>query len=181
MAPQPDDKDWTWVVERRCGECGFDAAVVDPLTVAARLREIATQWADLLGRDEALVRTRPSPTTWSALEYGCHVRDVCVLYEQRLDLMLTEDGPRYPNWDQDATALEVRYHESDPAIVAGELVAAATSLAARFDTVAGDDWERTGYRSDGAGFTVDTFARYFLHDLVHHVHDVEVGFAAVTR
>ena len=33
-------------------------------------------------------------------------------------------------------------------------------------------WQRTGSRSDGATFTVDTFARYHLHDLVHHAHDV---------
>ena len=30
-------------------------------------------------------------------------------------------------------------------------------------------------RSDGARFTVDSFARYFIHDLIHHVHDVEPG------
>ena len=32
--------------------------------------------------------------------------------------------------------------------------------------------ERTGLRSDGAHFTVDSFARYFLHDIEHHLWDV---------
>jgi len=38
--------------------------------------------------------------------------------------------------------------------------------------VAGDQWARTGRRGDGASFTVETFARYFVHDPVHHLYDV---------
>jgi hypothetical protein len=87
-------------------------------------------------------------------------------------LMLTEDGPRYPNWDQDATALAGGYASQDPAVVAGELHDAAEVIAARFDGVAGEQWQRTGYRSDGAAFTIETFARYFVHDPVHHLNDV---------
>jgi hypothetical protein len=34
-------------------------------------------------------------------------------------------------------------------------------------------WARTGRRSDGAAFTVESFARYFVHDPVHHLHDVQ--------
>ncbi|MFE3823457.1 hypothetical protein ACFXO8_35465, partial [Nocardia tengchongensis] len=34
---------------------------------------------------------------------------------------------------------------------------------------------RGGLRSNGSAFTIDSMARYFLHDLVHHVHDVERG------
>ena len=29
-----------------------------------------------------------------------------------------------------------------------------------------------GSRSDGAHFSVDSFARYLIHDPVHHLHDV---------
>jgi hypothetical protein len=35
-----------------------------------------------------------------------------------------------------------------------------------------DQYQRSGRRSDGARFTVETFARYFIHDPVHHLHDV---------
>jgi len=38
--------------------------------------------------------------------------------------------------------------------------------------VTGAQWRRTGNRSDGASFTVETFARYFVHDPVHHLYDV---------
>ena len=106
------------------------------------------------------------------LEY----RSVFVLFHERLDRMLTEDAPAFANWDQDVTAVERRYDLADPAEVARELVATGAVIADRFDAVAGDQWERTGTRSDGATFTVESFARYFLHDPVHHVHDVRSGF-----
>ncbi|WP_199434436.1 DinB family protein [Qaidamihabitans albus] len=167
----PDTKDWTWVLRRACDECGFDAASITGEQVPAMLRMNAASWRELLtgGAD---LRTRPRPDRWSPLEYACHVRDVCLLYDERLVLMLTEDEPAYPNWDQDETAVEDRYAEQDPHRVADELAAAAEALAARFEGVKGEQWQRTGLRSDGAHFTVDTFARYFLHDLIHHWHDV---------
>jgi hypothetical protein len=45
-------------------------------------------------------------------------------------------------------------------------------MAAAVDAVSGDEWERTGVRRDGARFTVDSFSRYFLHDIEHHLWDV---------
>ena len=58
---------------------------------------------------------------------------------------------------------------------------AAGPLADRFASVEGAAWQRTGNRSDGATFTVDTFARYFVHDPVHHLDDVAKGFAVARR
>jgi DinB superfamily len=176
----PDDKDWTWVLERPCTECGFDASTFPREQVAQLLRDNAQGWQALLGgADPAAVRQRPSDDRWSALEYACHVRDVCRLYDYRLGLMLDHDDPGFPNWDQDAAAVEERYNEQDPETVIRDLVEAAAALADSFDAVRGSAWDRTGRRSDGAHFTVDTFARYMVHDPVHHLHDVEVGLARI--
>lgn len=169
----PDDKDWTWVLDRACPDCGFDAATFPAGEVSGLTLRVAGAWRSLLtDRPAEDLRRRPAADTWSPLEYGCHVRDVLRLYDERLVLMLTQDGPRYPNWDQDVTAVADRYGEQDPAEVAEDLASAAARLATRFSTVTGSQWERTGKRSDGAFFTVDSFARYFVHDPVHHLHDV---------
>ena len=130
--------------------------------------------ADVAGRAGQARRRgdRPRPDVWSPLEYGCHVRDVFRLFDQRLGLMLDEDDPLFANWDQDETAVAERYGEQDPAVVAGELAQAAEAIAGSFAAVAGDQWERRGRRSDGAVFTVRTFAQYFVHDPVHHLYDV---------
>ena len=171
MPIDPDTKDWTWVLERTCPECNFDASALPREAVGAELRANAEAWQWIL-LEEPDVTTRPSDDRWSPLEYGCHVRDVFRLYRYRLQLMLDEDDPTYPNWDQDVTAVEQRYREQDPAVVAEELLAAGRDLAAAFDVLSDDDWSRTGNRSDGAHFTIESFARYLVHDPVHHVWDV---------
>ncbi len=164
----PDTKNWTWVVDRPCAECGFDAATLEAKDVAAALRANAAAWPAVL--DRADVRTRPDESTWSPLEYAAHVRDVFRLFEQRLELMQSTDDPLFPNWDQDETAVAERYNEQDPAVVSVELTDAASALADALDGVS--DWSRPGRRGDGAQFTIETFAKYFIHDAIHHLHDV---------
>ncbi|WP_280252208.1 DinB family protein [Nocardia abscessus] len=133
----PDVKDWTWVLERPCPQCGFDAAATAYESVPALTRDAADRFAAVLDRPG--VRTRPDESTWSALEYGAHVRDVCRLFDTRLALMLagTPEGepPRFANWDQDETAVVDRYNEQDPARVAAELDEAAERVARSFESV----------------------------------------------
>lgn len=169
----PDDKNWTWVIEQLCTDCGYDGSTVDVSRMADHVRDNAARWPALLAHPHA--RLRPTDDQWSALEYGCHVRDVFRLFDERLALMLVEDGPQFANWDQDVTAIEQRYDLQDPATVAGELVDAAEAHARRWETVGAEHWNRTGHRSDGATFTIETFARYLLHDPVHHLDDVARG------
>jgi hypothetical protein len=169
--PVPDTKDWTWVLERPCPDCGFDAAALDRAGIAATAREVASAFEGFLAAPG--VHDRPAPEVWSPLEYGCHIRDVYRIMRYRLGLMLDEDEPTFPNWDQDATALEDRYDQQDPAIVAGELAAAAAAVAEAFDQVREDQWGRRGFRSNGSVFTVESLGRYMDHDLVHHVWDID--------
>jgi hypothetical protein len=170
MSITPDTKNWTWVLERRCPECGFEAAAVAFADVPTLIRHNASEWPAVLARED--VSVRPAPSRWSPLEYACHVRDVFRLFDSRLHLMLDEDSPTFANWDQDATAVEQRYGDQDPAAVADELVAAADTIATSFESVRAEQQARTGIRSDGAVFTVETFARYLVHDPVHHLWDV---------
>lgn len=170
MTIVPDDKDWTWVLQQPCADCGFDTSTISGADVADLLRVNAAAWVGVLGRAD--VRIRPRPDVWSPLEYACHVRDVYALYDYRLHLMLDQDDPRFPNWNQDDTALAERYDQQDPVAVASELLHAQQCLSGSFASVVGDQWQRTGARSDDAAFTIDSFARYLIHDPIHHLHDV---------
>ncbi|MFJ1513607.1 DinB family protein [Cellulosimicrobium funkei] len=165
-----DTKDWTWVMERPCPECGFVAAEVTPDRVGAAVRDAVPRYVAALARSDA--RTRPDPTTWSVLEYAAHVRDVFSVFDVRVQSMVEGDDPRFANWDQDATAVAEDYAHQDPAVVARELRIASERVAGRFDALVPDQWERPGRRSNGSVFTVRTLGQYFVHDVVHHLHDV---------
>jgi hypothetical protein len=163
----PDTKNWTWVLERRCDDCGCDAKLVGDDEIGLRVLEAARVLAQ-----HATGTARPRPDVWSPLEYACHVRDTCRVFLGRLGRMLTEDDPAFENWDQDATAVQDDYGSQDPDVVAREVVEAATALATAYADVPSDAWGRTGRRSDGARFTVRTLGQYLVHDPVHHVWDV---------
>lgn len=166
-----DDKDWTWTIEQRCPDCGFDPASVDVADLPDLVRRATDPWAQVVARPTA--RRRPSPATWSPIEYAAHVRDVCAVMASRVDLMLDQDAPTLPNWDQDEAAVLGRYERTDPRIVIRELLAARDRLNASFERVQDDEWSRTGLRSNGSEFSVRTLGRYAVHDLIHHLHDVD--------
>ncbi len=170
MSIEPDTKDWTWVLRERCPECSENVSEIEPADLPRLIGDSVSIWAAVLDRPD--VRERPAPTVWSPLEYGCHARDVYVVFDGRLALMLDGDDPLFDNWDQDATAVASRYDLQDPATVAAELRAAAGAIATRFDRVASEQWQRTGRRSDGAVFDVAGLGRYLIHDVLHHLYDV---------
>ena len=171
MEPKPDTKDWTWTLQRRCSQCGLTAGEVPLEEIANRAFVAGEEWVQILRSSPAVI-ARPQPDVWSPLEYGAHVRDVFRLFDQRLMLMLSEDDPQFANWNQDETALQERYGEQDPEVVADELETAAGALAGHVNALRPEQLSRTGRRSDGSEFTVVTLLQYFLHDVVHHLWDV---------
>jgi len=168
----PDTKDWMWVLERACPECGFDASKCEAEDVAGLIRDNAQVW-ERFRRNGTIRPGRPNDSTWSTLEYAGHVRDLYRTYRTRIERMLIEDDPLFEYWDQDAAAIAHSYEQQAPEVVAAELAFAAESLASTLDEVSGPSWLRPGRRSDGASFSVGTLARYMVHDPIHHAWDVQ--------
>lgn len=175
---EPDTKDWTWVLERACDECGFDAGAFDRPAIPRAFRRNAQVWFALLADPAVGERTRPD--RWSTLEYACHVHDVHQIYHDRVALMLGEDNPLFENWDQDRSAIDGQYFAQLPSIVGPTLVAAAYAMSDLYESVQPLSWHRRGRRSDGHEFTIESLARYQLHDVVHHLHDVRHAARAAT-
>ena len=127
----PDEKDWTWVLTRPCPECSFRRFDGHPGHGA----RTASRTCCPAGGPSSAGPTWPNArttTTWSALEYACHVRDVFSLFDQRLNLMLDDDDARFENWDQDHTAVDKDYANADPAVVSAELTAEGEQIAESF-------------------------------------------------
>ncbi|WP_433714559.1 DinB family protein [Nocardia sp. CA-084685] len=189
MSIVPDVKNWTWVLERSCPECGFDPEPITYAAVPDLAREYAGRLAATLERPDSAVR--PDESTWSALEYAAHVRDVCRIFSYRAAIAARTDAvdpkvpgfdanglesadgvPVFSNWDQDVTAVIDQYDKQDPRKVAAELTEAAEAVARAFESVPEAALGNHARRSDGSVFTLESLAVYFLHDVIHHVHDV---------
>lgn len=168
-APQPaasDDRDWTFVLEAGCPECGY--RLHDPVTTSERLRAAAASWGGVLQRPA--VDERPQPDVWSPLEYACHSRDLIRVLGDRVEAILREDLPTFADFDGEAEAVELQYWAQDPTAVAQEIASRTEVTVATLERV--DDWERAGLRGDGRRFTVGQLCQYLLHDVEHHLHDV---------
>lgn len=171
-----------------CEECGFTFADVGAADAPAAIRAFARRYRAPLTRflpgedGDALLRTRPEPATWSALEYAAHVRDVFANYDRWVRQILAEDGPVLTGPGPDDQAAEGRYNDSDPVAVADALAANAEALATTFESVPGDGWDRAGTRRR-ADFeeerSVIRHARLAVHEGNHHLLDIGRGLRTV--
>lgn len=78
-----------------CDECGLVSASIPVEDVPNALIAFGPMYRARLDADPAILRSRPSPDVWSALEYACHVRDVLEVQRDRLLLALAEDRPTF--------------------------------------------------------------------------------------
>jgi hypothetical protein len=167
-----------------CEECGFDYEALDPADVPAAVRSFAKRYRAPLTRflrdedGDSLVRQRPAPEVWSALEYAAHVRDVFANYDGWIRLCLDEVRPLLEGPGPDALAIDRRYNEDDPVAVADALAANAERLAATIETVPAQGWDRVGVRRD-EDRSVRLMARRAVHEGSHHLLDVGRGLRAV--
>ncbi len=158
-----------------CDECGFRAVPAGSAELAELVRAIGEDFRPLLTSGNAAVRTRPDDKTWSALEYGAHMRDVIAIWNWVLKQALSADRPQFPVPDPDTAdqgAAAGNYAALDPAVVADELAANAVRMATRLWKVGGDDWSRVVLFGDEE-LTVLDITNKVLHEGRHHLQDIE--------
>src|SRR5690349_21277843 len=49
--PRPDDKNWTWVLDRPCPACHFDAGAIARHRIGPTVRTTVEAWRTVLSRD----------------------------------------------------------------------------------------------------------------------------------
>lgn len=172
-AIQPDTKDWTWVVERPCPECGFDPASAPPEALPGLIEDASERLQLALERGDATVRTRPG--VWSVVEYSQHMADVLEVMTQRLRAILDAAGAdaAFESWDGDAVAQASEYDHANTHVTGILVKQRAAAAASAWAEPTGEQWGWTGVRSDGVRFTAAGLGAYLAHELVHHLRDVD--------
>lgn len=168
--PVPDSKDWTWILDGVCNECGQDVRALNPKQIAGLVRGSVDLYTTVLQHGD--VRLRPSPQVWSPLEYCAHVSEMYEVMTRRLELMISQEAPTFANWDQDEAAIHNNYASLSPEHVARQLNDSAAGFAGVLEGLEDSQIPRRGYRSNGSVFTVATLSQYAWHDAVHHLHDL---------
>ena len=164
----------------RCDECGFDGDAMSDAELVDACRGFARRYRAPLTRflpnedGPAILRRRPAPEVWSALEYAAHTRDVFAFYRERIERVLAEDRPTLHAVGFGDREEERRYNDEDPVATADGVTAEATAVADLLEALDDAGWRRVGLSSDGSGAarTVRVLAERVVHDAHHHLLDI---------
>ena len=176
-----DGPDGPWVIPAPgwvCPECGFDFDACDPRETPALLRAFPDRYRvplerGLPGEDlDAILRARPAPTTWSALEYACHVRDSFALYDERVTTTVKEDRPSFPRMRRDELVVERGLQPPGPRRRCSPASRPRSGPSpSSSSTSATTRWDRRAYRDD-LEMSVAWMARNAVHEGRHHLLDI---------
>ena len=156
-----------------CTVCGIDYPAI---SVAAALRAIEQQpehlRATAMTVPDGVLRTRPDPATWSAVEYLCHLRDVYAASAIRLHRIRTEDHPLLEPLFNDLRAEWFSYNNRELLPVLDELTDNARGFCAEVRRTPDGDWSRRASRLPGEVRTARWLLRQTMHEGVHHERDI---------
>lgn len=166
-------------VDGYCEQCGFDYGTGDLQgTVTLLIRQSADCSMALTkaaaGPDPKVVRLRPEPEVWSAIEYACHVRDVLEVQRLRIAQCLAEDRPVYAPMDRTGRVKQEKYEDQDPMEVAAALMRMAREFGAAARVLQPHELGKLGLYNYPvrAPRTLGWIIRHTAHEIQHHRHDI---------
>lgn len=167
----------------RCDQCGFVYGSVGAADIPDAMRALSSRYRDVLLQSDVagLVRMRPAPDVWSAIEYAGHVRDVWLVQRDRAVLALVEDTPSYPRMFRDERTDLLGYQGEDVAEVAGEVVMAANLMAKLFEGLDPGQLARPCIYNypEPSERDVAWLGHHTLHEATHHLGDLRAVLARV--
>lgn len=164
----------SWV----CPECGLDYDTISPRDAVLAVRTFPRRYRALLTHfdpDEDVddvIRRRPAPDVWSALEYTAHVAQVLDLMAPTIRQIESEDNPHLYFFDSDKQAEEQGYNDWPLLTAIGELESACADLSSAIEFVEPENWSRIGTFDWGEREAID-IARNAVHEGAHHLRDIE--------
>lgn len=146
------------------------------LMTKIRKRHIALmqKTADVLGNilksisQEQATTLRDGEGGWTMLETLCHLRDYDEIFYTRAQMIIEQEYPVLPAYDQEALVIERKYNEQDMKQVYVDLVKSRHRFVEFFDMLTNEQWERAGQHPEEGHFTMtDVVMQVSRHDLNH--------------
>ena len=166
-----------------CPECGFDYQKVSPRDASGAVRTFPRRYRALLTQFddtdiEDVIRRRPAPDVWSALEYTAHVAQTIDLMAPNLRQIITEDNPFLYTFDPDLQAKEQSYNDWTLLQALGELESACADMSMAIEYVGSNEWNRVGTFDSGEREAIDV-ARDAVHEGAHHLRDIKRNLSTI--
>jgi len=156
-----------------CAGCELSYADLTPPAAIELIRSYPARYRGCLEHlPDPVLRRRPDPQTWSALEYACHVRDVYGVYHCRISSALTRDDPVLAPMHNDERAKREGYNRQDLTDVLDTLRRNIDRFVALANEIGADQWNRTASRLPGERRTVAWMVRQAAHEGLHHLRDI---------
>jgi len=113
------------------------------------------------------LKRRPAPGKWSAHEHFCHLSTLHSMFNQRLDLMLSDDNaeiiPYFPDEAEGDTLLDIDLEEAIE-----RYVRERADFVARLKSLSDSDWQHTARHGEYNRYSVFIMCRHVaMHDLLH--------------
>jgi hypothetical protein len=105
---------------------------------------------------------------WSVVEVVCHLRDFEGFFRGRVELMLDQDNPILPAYDQDALAIERDYQHQDVRVALAELLEQRRAFLVLFESFSEEQLQRDGVHPENGPIKIfDSLVQLTHHDLTH--------------
>lgn len=135
----------------------------------------------MLAQDEVLVRARPEPDTWCAVEYAQHVVNAISGIEWAGRIFATGHSPNRAEEPADlAGVFEHETHDCGRFGIAGtlgQLAVAAGSMADFTEPLAPEEQGMIATYVPSQVISTTAVVRHALHDAEHHLLDIRRGIA----
>jgi hypothetical protein len=117
---------------------------------------------------ERLTTLRDGPEGWTTLEVVCHLRDIELMFHERVQQSLAQDNPAFPHVDQDAWVIERRYNEQDLNTALADWYAERERFYATIEGLHAEQLERPYVHPlRGPETVLDMVLNTVRHDLLH--------------
>jgi len=169
--------DHKWPEHYTCPECGFAYDSISQGDAVVAVRSFPRRYREALAGPvddpawDRIVRRRPSPEVFSAIEYTGHVAMAMESWKARLEKVLVQDDYVYTPTDVDAAVRDQHFETQAVDAVLQRLEAAATAFADAIAHLSHTQMERTFLRASTPR-TVRWIFQQVVHEGSHHLRDV---------
>ena len=167
-----------------CPECGVDYGTLHPPFAINTIKSFPRRYTEALAPaapsedNETVIRTRPEPSVWSALEYTAHAAGLMDEFAVTVKRMYAEDHPTIDFNDPDVLVNTEKWNEQAKGDVLARLSTNCDELVGQCERVDAHGWTREATFPWGDRDLL-TMVQNAAHEGVHHLQDVEKVLAKV--